>query len=84
MPLPSQPVTLSVEQLTELSGKLSTMRHDINNQLSLIIAAVELIRHKPAMAERMMATLVEQPPRIADALGKFSAEFERTLGITRR
>ena len=82
--MPSQPVTLSVEQLAELNGKLSTMRHDINNQLSLIIAAVELIRHKPAMAERMMATLVEQPPRIADALGKFSLEFEHTLGITRR
>ena len=84
MPLPSQPVTLTVEQLAELNGKLSAMRHDINNQLSLIIAAVELIRHKPAMAERMMATLVEQPPRIADALGKFSAEFDRALGITRR
>ena len=84
MPLPSQPVTLSVEQLAELNGKLSTMRHDINNQLSLIIAAVELIRHKPQMADRMMATLVEQPPRIADALGKFSADFERMFGITRR
>ncbi len=82
MPLPSQPVTLTVEQLTELNGKLSTMRHDINNQLSLIIAAVELIRHKPQMADRMMATLAEQPPRIADALVKFSADFERTLGIT--
>jgi hypothetical protein len=74
---------LTVEQLAELNGKLSSMRHDINNQLSLIIAAVELIRHKPQMAERMMATLVEQPPRIADALVKFSAEFERALGITR-
>jgi len=83
MPLPSQPITLTVEQLAELNGKLSSMRHDINNQLSLIIAAVELIRHKPQMAERMMATLVEQPPRIADALVKFSAEFERALGITR-
>ena len=84
MPLPSQPVTLTVEQLAELNGKLSAMRHDINNHLSLIIAAVELIRHKPQMAERMMATLVEQPPRIADSLAKFSAEFERALGITRR
>ena len=84
MPLPSQPVTLTVEQISELNGKLSTMRHDINNHLSLIIAAVELIRHKPQMADRMMATLVEQPPRIADTLQKFSAEFDRALGITRR
>jgi hypothetical protein len=84
MPLPSQPVTLTVEQIADLNGKLSTMRHDINNQLSLIIAAMELIRYKPQMTERMMATLGEQPPKIADALLKYSAEFERVLGITRR
>ena len=83
MPLPTQPVHLTVEQIADLNGKLSTMRHDINNQLSLIIAAVELIRFKPQMAERMMATLVEQPPRIADTLAKFSVEFERALLITR-
>jgi hypothetical protein len=84
MPLPSQPVTLTVEQIAELNRKLSSMRHDVNNQLSLVVAAVELIRHKPDTADRMLATLVEQPPRIAETLGKFSAEFERALGITRR
>ena len=84
MPVPTEPVTLNVEQLADLNSKLSTMRHDINNQLSLIIAAAELIRHKPQLAERMMATLVEQPPKIAAALGKFSTEFEQALGISRR
>ena len=83
MTLPSQPVTLTVEQLADLNRKLSGMRHDINNHLSLIIAAVELVRYKPQTAERMMATLAEQPPRIADALLRFSTEFERVLGITR-
>jgi hypothetical protein len=83
MPLPSQPVTLTVEQLSELDRKLSAVRHDINNHLSLIIAASELIRHKPQTTERMMATLVEQPSKIAAILAKFSAEFEQALGITR-
>jgi hypothetical protein len=83
MQLPSQPVTLTVEQIGELNRKLSTMRHDINNHLSLIIAAVELIRYKPDTAERMLHTLVEQPPRVADSLAKFSREFEHALGITR-
>ena len=83
MPLPSQPVTLTVEQIAELNSKLSNMRHDINNQLSLIMAAVELIHYKPQTAERMMATLVEQPPKIAAVLVKFSREFEHTFGITR-
>ena len=83
MGLPTQPVTLTTEQLGELNGKLSNMRHDINNNLSLIMAAVELIRHKPHLSERMLATLVEQPPKITEALTKFSGEFERLLGITR-
>ncbi len=69
--------------MDELNRKLSNMRHDINNNLSLIIAAAELIRHKPHMAERMLATLAEQPPKIADTVAKFSAEFEKTFGITR-
>jgi hypothetical protein len=83
MPLPTKPVTLSVEQLTELNQKLSDMRHDINNHLSLIVAAMELIRLKPDTAARMVTTMAEQPARIGESLKKFSGEFERALGITR-
>ncbi len=83
MALPSQPVTLSIEQLEDLNKKLATMRHDINNTLSLMVAAVELMRCKPQMAERMMTTLIDQPPKITTSLSQFSADFERTLGITR-
>jgi len=83
MGLPSQPVTLTVEQLGELNRQLANMRHDINNNLSLIVAAAELIRHKPAVAERMMATLAEQPGKITATINKFSTNFEQTLGITR-
>ncbi len=83
MPLPNEPVTLSPAQLAELNGKLSDMRHDINNHLSLIVATMELIRLKPASAERMVSTLGEQPARISESLKKFSAEFEKTFGITR-
>lgn len=84
MTLPSQPVTLSVEQIDELNRHLSNMRHDINNNLSLIMAATELIRHKPQMIERMANTLIEQPPKITHALGKFTAEFERMIGVSRQ
>jgi hypothetical protein len=81
--LPDQPVTLSVKQIDELNRKLSTLRHDINNNLSLIVAAVELARYKPELVERMVATLAEQPPRISKAMTTFSNEFEKTFGITR-
>jgi hypothetical protein len=81
--MPSQPVQLSIEQIKELNEKLSVLRHDVNNQLSLVIAASELVRHKPQMADRMMATIAEQPPKITAAMTKFSEEFERAFGITR-
>ena len=83
MALPSQPITLSAEQIDDLNRKLATMRHDINNTLSLITAAIELLHYKPHLAERMMATLVEQPPKITGSISQFSKEFEQVLGITR-
>jgi len=83
MPLPKQPVTLTAEQIDELSRKLSKMRHDINNNLSIIIAALELIRYKPEVAERMFTSISQQPAKIGETMGKFSTEFENILGITR-
>jgi hypothetical protein len=83
MALPTGPVTLSAEQVDELNAKLSTMRHDINNHLSLIVAAVELIKYNPEVATRMSQTLSEQPPKISEQLNQFSKEFDRLLGITR-
>jgi hypothetical protein len=83
MRLPSEPVVLTVQQVEELNLKLSTLRHDINNHLSLIMAATELIRHKPTMADRMINTLSEQPGKISAAMAKFSIDFEHSLKILR-
>ena len=83
MALPNDPVTLSVEQIKELTGKLSTMRHDVNNQLSLVMAAAELIRFRPEGAERTLKMLVEQPQKISEAVAQFSRELESALNVTR-
>lgn len=83
MALPPQPAALSAEQVAELQRQLSTMRHDINNQMSIIVAALELIRYKPDMAEKMFATISQQPAKVGDSMAKFSAEFEKALGIVR-
>jgi hypothetical protein len=83
MALPTNPVTLSVEQLEELNRKLSTLRHDINGDLALVVAAAELIKLNPDVIQRMLSTLLEQPPKIRDRVDRFSAEFEKALGITR-
>ena len=84
MGLANGPVTLTAEQIDEFNKKLSKMRHDINNNLALITAALELIRLRPADSERMLATLGEQTPRITKAMGAFTAEFEQTLAIARK
>jgi hypothetical protein len=83
MGVPTQAVTLTPAQLEDLNTRLSEMRHAVNNQLSLIMAAAELIRYKPELRERMAASLTQQPGRITEEMAKFSAEFERTLRITR-
>ncbi len=83
MGLPTQPVTLSVEQIADLNQKLSLARHDIGNHLSLILAATELMQRRPQTVERMIGAIGEQPPKITEAVSKFSREFEAAFGITR-
>ena len=83
MGLPNQPVTIAPEQVAELSRKLSDMRHNVNNQLALIVAAAELVRRKPDLVHRMVDTLIEQPQKIIEEIRKFSNEFERGMDITR-
>jgi hypothetical protein len=75
--------SLTAAQVEELAKKLSTMRHDINNNLSMIVAAAELIKLNPASAARMADTLSEQPSKISQAIQVFSTDFEKQLGIAR-
>ena len=77
------PVTLTAEQVEEINRRLGVMRHDINNNLSLIVAAAELIKFNPETAQRMANTLAEQPPKITDHIQKFCTELEKALGILR-
>lgn len=83
MGMPQTPVTLTPEQIAELNEKLAVTRHDINNHLSLIVAAVELMRRKPELAPRMIESISQQPDKIIAQMRGFSAEFEKSLGITR-
>jgi hypothetical protein len=81
MALPAQPVTLSVQQIQDLSQHFSFFRHDTNNSVGLISAASELMRYSPDAAKKWSTTLIEQPPRIAGKAREFIAETERVLGI---
>ena len=81
MALPEQPVTLSVQQIQDLSQHFSSFRHDVNNSVGLISAATELMRYSPGAAKKWSVTLIEQPPRIAGKTREFIGEMERALAI---
>ena len=83
MGLPTQPVTLSPEEVAALNKHLSTMRHDVNNNLALMVAALELLRRRPEMAPKLIESLAAQPDKVNDQMQKFSNVFEAAFGITR-
>jgi hypothetical protein len=83
MGLPAEPITLTVEQLTELNQKLSNMRHNVNNNLALMVAAVELIKRKPDTCLKMADSISGQTNKMIEEIKLFSNEFEKTFGITR-
>jgi hypothetical protein len=78
---PNDSLTLSAEQVRELNRKLAALRHDVNNSLSLVAAAAELIRRRPETADRMWDTLAEQPHKVVDILTQFSRDLETALRI---
>ena len=83
MPLPQETVALSVEQVSEFNRKLADLRHEVNNSLSLMTAAIELIKRRPESAGNLWDTLFEQPRKIAEIIAQFSRDFESALHITR-
>ena len=80
MTKPSQPVTLSAEQIEALAQGLSEMRHEVNNHLSLVAAAAEIMQKKPEAAPKMIATISAQPTKVTQAIKKFASDFDTTFG----
>lgn len=83
MELPQHSVTLSAGEISELSQHLSVLRHNINNYLSLMTAAAEVMARKPEIAGRLIDSLLQQPSKIVDEVQKFSQAFEKALEIKR-
>ncbi len=80
---PIAPKTLTAQELRDLREKLAHTRHEINNQLSLIVASLEMIRFKPEMRDRMIDSLTQQPLKIQQELSRFADELEKALGFPR-
>jgi hypothetical protein len=76
---PQQPLTLHPATIEELHARLVHLRHNVNNQLSLIVAATELLRRDPSGSERMIATLTNLPRQIMEEIRSFSEHFESVI-----
>ena len=83
MGLPRETVLLTAGQVAALDRQFSTLRHNVNNHLALMVAAMELIRRKPETAPRVIGNLMDQPQRILEEIRQFASEFEQALKITR-
>lgn len=73
---------VSPEAVRELGSKLATMRHNINNNLALLVAALELLKRKPDMAPRLLESMSQQPDKIVEEMRQFSDAFESALGFS--
>ena len=83
MPLPTEPITFTPAQIAELNQKLADMRHNVNNNLALMVAALELLRRKPDTALKMADSISGQTNKMIDEIRAFSIEFETAFHITR-
>lgn len=83
MSSPTEPVTLTAEQVAELKRNLADLRHDINNNVALILSAIEMMRRRPDSFEKMLESMSRQPQRITETVMAFSKLLESTLKITR-
>ncbi len=83
MAAPKEPVTLTPEQVEHLRVRLSDLRHNVNNHLSLMVAATELSRRKPESAGRFVDSISGSQEKIGQEVKALAAELEQVLGISR-
>jgi hypothetical protein len=83
MALPTQPITLTPAQIADLNKKLGEMRHNVNNNLALMVAALELLRRKPDTIPKMADAITAQTDKLIEEIRHFSAQFDSALSITR-
>jgi hypothetical protein len=81
MAAPGNPVTLSAAELDQLRSRLSTFRHAVNNQLSLMVTATELLRLKSESAGRLANSLARSEEKIGQEIKAFVEELEALLHL---
>jgi len=83
MSLPGKPVTLSARKISEIEKKLAQLRHEVNNNLTLIVAAAEIVRRRPDPGDQVWESLLQKPLAVADQVAEFTRHLEKTLHLRR-
>jgi hypothetical protein len=72
---------LTPAEIAEIHQRLSSFCHNVNNHLSLIMAATDLMRRKPEATERALEAMRVPPEEIARELRCFRSDLEKILGL---
>jgi hypothetical protein len=62
-----------------LKRNLADLRHDINNNVALLLSAIEMMRRRPETFEKMLDSMARQPHRINEAVVQFSKALETAI-----
>lgn len=80
---PSGPVTLTPEQLALFARRLRNFQRDMQEHLIPLLELSRLARRSPQQLQTRSAEFSDAPPKISGEITQFSAEFDKTFGITR-
>lgn len=72
-------VQLSKDEIQAILAELKTIRHKINNDVTVIVASIDLIELRPEMKEQLLKTIRARPLEITKALKTFSAYLQTKL-----
>lgn len=67
-----------------MQRQLSEARHDINNRLAGVIAAAEILFHKPEMVGKLAPRVLDDATEIHRRLESLYAALEQTLHLPSR
>ena len=76
-----QPVCLTPNQVARLNERLAELRHGINNRLTKIVAAAEILQRKPELISVFAPQLIAEPQHISEDVVAFSRLLEEALGL---
>ena len=81
--LPTQPVTLSPEQVALFHRRLTNFEHDMHEHLAPLLELSRIARQDPQQLQTRSAEFAQAPPKISGEMTTFATEFDKTFGIVR-